>query len=286
MKHKIPCVIYLHGNSSSQLEAQNLIDRVLCSDMTLFAFDFAGSGISEGEFISLGYYEKDDLEAVIDFLRKSEKVSTIGLWGRSMGAVTALMHADRDPSIAGMCLDSPFYDLKQVCHEMVDKRVSIFSKSMIDSAIDSLRETIKEKAHFDIYELNPLQNNVDKSFVPAYFLSAKDDELFDCSHAKKLHDKYNGEKLLRTVEGTHNSMRPDEVINEIMQFFNRCLNPQGNNSYKSEIKYESSPDKHLLYSQMQYDEDSDPDFMHAIAQSLKEAQKNDTIYSSNFKQPK
>lgn len=26
----------------------------------------------------------------------------IGLWGRSMGAVTALLHGDRDPSIAGM----------------------------------------------------------------------------------------------------------------------------------------------------------------------------------------
>ena len=41
-------------------------------------------------------------------------MSTIGLWGRSMGAVTALMHADRDPSIAAMVLDSPFTTLKSV----------------------------------------------------------------------------------------------------------------------------------------------------------------------------
>ena len=38
-------------------------------------------------------------------------VSTIALWGRSMGAATALMHGERDPSIAGMVLDSAFADL-------------------------------------------------------------------------------------------------------------------------------------------------------------------------------
>lgn len=44
-----------------------------------------GCGLSEGEYISLGYYEKDDLSVVIKYLRESGKVSTIGLWGRSMG---------------------------------------------------------------------------------------------------------------------------------------------------------------------------------------------------------
>ena len=31
------------------------------------------------------------------------------------------MHGDRDPSIAGMVLDSPFSDLARLCEEMVDK---------------------------------------------------------------------------------------------------------------------------------------------------------------------
>jgi dienelactone hydrolase len=67
--------------------------------------------MSEGDYISLGWYERDDLAVVVEYLRGTGKVSTIGLWGRSMGAVTALLHGDRDPSIAGMVLDSPFSDL-------------------------------------------------------------------------------------------------------------------------------------------------------------------------------
>lgn len=35
-----------------------------------------------------------------------------------MGAVTALMHADRDPSIAGLVLDSPFSSLKQLAEDL------------------------------------------------------------------------------------------------------------------------------------------------------------------------
>jgi hypothetical protein len=38
-----------------------------------------------------------------------------------MGAATALMHGDRDPSIAAMVLDSAFSDLTQLAEELVDK---------------------------------------------------------------------------------------------------------------------------------------------------------------------
>lgn len=38
----------------------------------------------------------------LQYLREEGSTSTIGLWGRSMGAVTALLYSQRDPSIAGM----------------------------------------------------------------------------------------------------------------------------------------------------------------------------------------
>lgn len=84
----------------------------------MLCFDFSGSGKSDGEYISLGWYERDDVECIVNWLRESNQASTIGLWGRSMGAVTALMHADRDPSIAGLVLDSPFSSLKILAEEL------------------------------------------------------------------------------------------------------------------------------------------------------------------------
>lgn len=52
--------------------------------------------------MTLGAHEVDDLQAVVDHVRQKYPECIIGLWGRSMGAVTALLYGQRDPSIAGM----------------------------------------------------------------------------------------------------------------------------------------------------------------------------------------
>ena len=57
----MPCVIYCHGNSSSRIEAKELVTYLLPENITLFCFDFPGCGQSEGEYISLGHYEKDEI---------------------------------------------------------------------------------------------------------------------------------------------------------------------------------------------------------------------------------
>ncbi len=61
-----------------------------------------GSGLSEGEWVTLGAHEVDDLAVAVAHIRERHPDSTIGLWGRSMGAVTALLYSQRDPSIAGV----------------------------------------------------------------------------------------------------------------------------------------------------------------------------------------
>jgi len=58
----LPCIVYMHGNSSSRLEALSVLSLALTLGATLFSFDFAGSGQSDGEYVSLGVFEKEDLQ--------------------------------------------------------------------------------------------------------------------------------------------------------------------------------------------------------------------------------
>lgn len=118
---RLPCVVCLHGNSSSRVAAKMNLEVVLNEGATMLAFDFAGSGRSDGEWVTLGWWEKDDLAAVIQHLREEGRTSTLGLWGRSMGAATAILHAPRDPLIDGLVLDSPFADLRQLIDEIVER---------------------------------------------------------------------------------------------------------------------------------------------------------------------
>ena len=44
------------------------VNLLLPQNITVFAFDFAGSGLSEGEYISLGWYEREDVQTVTEHL--------------------------------------------------------------------------------------------------------------------------------------------------------------------------------------------------------------------------
>lgn len=50
----LPCLVYMHGNSSSRLECLPNLSMLLSLGITVLAFDFSGSGSSEGAYVSLG----------------------------------------------------------------------------------------------------------------------------------------------------------------------------------------------------------------------------------------
>ena len=219
---ELPCVIYLHGNSSSRVEAVQYVRTFLPSYITFFCFDFSGSGKSDGEYISLGWWEREDLKVVIEHLRKSGRVSTIGLWGRSMGAATALLHVDRDPSIAGLVLDSPFSSLTKLAEELYKKYASGVPGFIYSMAQWFVKRSIKSRADFALDDICPIKH-VGQSFVPALFIVAKEDDFIVPAHGLELYEKYSGDKNLIQVDGDHNSPRPAHAITSAYIFFFNTL---------------------------------------------------------------
>ena len=220
---QLPCVIYLHGNSSSRLEAIGQLKYLLPLNITVFAFDFSGCGKSEGEYISLGLHESDDVECVINYLLKTNKVSTIGLWARSMGAVTALIYASRENNhLSAILLDSAFFSLKKLIEEIIEKNINM-PNFILNSMFETLRKTILEKAYFDIVNIEPYLYAKNCN-IPAFFCHGKDDALIDIHHCKDLYTIYPGEKHMIILEGNHNSPRDIEFKNNASLFFYHNLN--------------------------------------------------------------
>lgn len=194
---------------------------LLPENITVFCFDFAACGMSEGEYISLGWWEREDLALVVEYLRKERRVSTIGLWGRSMGAATALLYSDRDPSIAGMVLDSPFSKLSDLVDELA-KHYTKIPNFLVKGALKLIRSSVKSKAKFDLMQLNPI-DNVDKAFIPAMFSHGSADDFILPHHSEKLHEAYAGDKTLIMMEGDHNSPRPQHFFTSAMIFLRNTL---------------------------------------------------------------
>jgi dipeptidyl aminopeptidase/acylaminoacyl peptidase len=84
-------------------------------------FDFRGHGMSDGNYTSVGYFERRDLLAAIDFLRARD-IRRVGLFGLSMGGAIALSTALLSTSIIGVLSDSAFAELWHVVRQSVTKR--------------------------------------------------------------------------------------------------------------------------------------------------------------------
>eukprot|EP01132_Coremiostelium_polycephalum_P002536 gene2536-3139_t len=222
---KQPCVIYCHGNSGCRLDSLDCVRALLPMNITVLTLDFSGSGLSGGQYVSLGYYEKDDIKSVVKHLRETDKISTIGLWGRSMGAVTSILYAKEDPSIAGMVLDSPFSNLYKVAEELVHMAAQKIPKLMISLGLKMIRSSIKKKAHFDIKDLD-ITPQTEQVFIPALFCHGKDDTFVRPHHSEVLYEKYPGDKNRILLEGDHNSDRPNFFFESVCIFFVNTLKPE------------------------------------------------------------
>ena len=84
-----------------------LVPAFFHAGFDVLQFDWRGHGASDGQRVTLGVHEADDLLGALDFLQ-ARGVRRIGLLGFSMGGSVALRVAARDQRVACVAADGPF----------------------------------------------------------------------------------------------------------------------------------------------------------------------------------
>ena len=218
----LPCVVYCHGNCGNRLDALDILEYVLMLGMSVFAFDFSGSGVSDGCQVTLGHREKLDLSTVVQFLKGQHGVGPIALWGRSMGAAAALLFAATSRDVSALILDSPFATLKQASQELIG-RYRVIPNALGDIILKSIRKHVERLAGFDMFGVSPI-DEVQLIDIPALFVHSRDDQLVNISHSESLFEAYpHPDKTFIKLSGGHNSTRPMALYFEVASFLKRCL---------------------------------------------------------------
>lgn len=218
---QLPCVVYCHGNSGCRLDCEGLLNPLLARGITVFAFDFSGSGLSEGEFVSLGHFEQQDINTVLCFLKRSG-TGPIALWGRSMGAAAALLFASQSKAVTALVVDSPFASLHQVSEELV-KSYRLLPTVLGLHLLQALRSHLHQLTGFDLLALSPLQA-APSCNCPVLFFHSRADKLINYSHSEALYTAYlHPDKTLMPLLGGHNSPRAPDVYLEGAEFLRRRL---------------------------------------------------------------
>ncbi|CUG88840.1 Hypothetical protein, putative [Bodo saltans] len=219
----IPCVVYLHGNCGCRWDGLEIL-WLLKHGFTLFVYDACGSGHSDGEFVSLGFYERQDLATVIEYLHtQSARVRSIGLWGRSMGAVTSIMYASKDDqSIQCLIGDSPFSSLKALSKDLVEQHGSWVPNSVVSAVVKRIRKRVSKMAGFDIYDLD-CTKYARHCDVPAFLFHGENDTFVRPLHSLAVESVYRGSCLHKIVAGDHNSKRGNDVMETAVAFLKLYL---------------------------------------------------------------
>jgi len=187
-----PCLVYSHSHSGNRLEGVALWDSVI-EHFSLVVFDYLGYGLSSKSHCTLGLKEQAELEAVVTHVRQRFGFKSLFVWGRSMGAVSALLLGPKlQPGLCqGLVLDSPFSSTKEM----------VLSGEQLYNVMDSvpnfvlyllfipLGSKIKEVTGHDVMEID-LNQLVKSLSLPVYFIVGDKDRISGTKHVRSLFDGY------------------------------------------------------------------------------------------------
>jgi pimeloyl-ACP methyl ester carboxylesterase len=199
----------LHGNASSQLEGTSSVFLLCPYGISVLCIDTTGCGRSDGDFIGLGFLERADVAASISYLREVRKVGPIAIWGRSMGATTAVWCAADRMDVQAVICDSTFASVRWIAEDLLGQHWAMRALGKV--AFWVIDRCVKHVAGFwaSEIEIGP----VERAVCPALFVHATTDSLVGVRQSRAVFARYGAsEKFMVTPDGDHNSHRPADVL--------------------------------------------------------------------------
>ncbi len=105
------CVIFCHGHNGSMDPDVVYAPWFHQAGFHVLMFNFRAHGHSEGERVSMGYWERHDLLSAVDYLQ-GRGIAQIGVLGFSMGGAVGLTAAAQSESIRAVVSDGGFARLE------------------------------------------------------------------------------------------------------------------------------------------------------------------------------
>ncbi|AET69571.1 alpha/beta superfamily hydrolase [Desulfosporosinus orientis DSM 765] len=201
-------VILLHGIGCDRWESMKYADMYLDLGFNVLAYDSRAQGSSGGKDITLGFFEKIDLENIIKWVSWVNPNAIIGVHGESLGAVTALLQAEVDPNnndVNFYVVDCPYSDL----WDLMNVKISgDFMPSFQPTAAFILfyaNIVALKKSHFSLHAVSPITEISDVK-TPILFIHGSNDTFIPASMSLELYLRKKGPKGIYISPGAEHAM--------------------------------------------------------------------------------
>lgn len=138
-------IIFSHGIGGNKEHFYHEVQKVCDLGFNALVYDIRAHGSSGGNFGSYGFYEKYDLQHIINFLEENYNCTNIGAWGVSYGAAITIQAMAIDKRIRFGLIQSTFTDLRTIVNDYHDRVLHVHIPGLANNALDRAAE----EANFD-----------------------------------------------------------------------------------------------------------------------------------------
>lgn len=170
-------IIVCHGYPASK---ENVLEMAefLSKDYNLLYFDFRAMGRSQGNISSVGWNEKKDFRAAVDYLL-NRGIKNIGAFGFSMGAAVILM--SDFPEVKCLVSDSSYSNLEEMMYN-VYKDYGMLQYPIVGV----MKFWFRLILGFDVAKASPVKVIAQRN-IPILLIHGENDSQIPVSHANQLY---------------------------------------------------------------------------------------------------
>jgi fermentation-respiration switch protein FrsA (DUF1100 family) len=181
--------------------------------------DLQAHGESTGENITVGFLEKFDVLAAVDFVRDANPNHKIGIIGRSLGGASTLF---ANPDVDLIVLESVYPSIEQAVHNRVAMRIG----SLHSVVAPLLLLQLKPRLGISVDQLRPI-DQLPKINCPVLFASGDSDTHTTIEETRRMYEAVKAVKKLVVFEGAkHEDLLPydkEKYQREVLDFVDQIL---------------------------------------------------------------
>ena len=214
--------IILHGYRSSPSNVLTIGEHFSEKGYNVLIPSMRACADSEGEYVGMGWLDKEDLKCWINLIIEENKDAEIILHGSSMGAATVLMiSGDELPAnVKSIIADSGYTSVWDIFASEAKARFNLPEFPVLNM----FKIVANRKAKYDIKEASALEQ-VKKSKTPILFIHGNKDDFVPEYMCEKLYDAANCKKEKLIIDGAGHTdgkyKEPEKYYDTIFDWISR-----------------------------------------------------------------
>lgn len=217
-------VLALHGYTVDHRDIMPAAYRFAEKGYHILAPDQRGRGTSEGNYLGMGWLEKEDVKLWIDKLLQHDSQAQIILYGESMGAATLMMTVgDEIPqNVKALVEDCGYTSAYEMFADQLKERFGLPSFPFLPTAniIASMRAGYS-------FSNADAKSQLETATLPILFIHGSADDYVPTYMGVELYESYQGEKELLLIDnaghGASSDIDPDTYYQHVFAFIDKYI---------------------------------------------------------------